>query len=94
MIKRTCCILLVITLVCGLLGFGWAEDAGTPTIDTVFYMHDGRVTFVDGSLTDQPIRSFDDAGRVVAEALETLGGDEKTALEPWRQLKDAYGNSV
>ena len=92
MMKRICCILLVITLMCGLFGFGWAEDAVMPAIDTVFYTHDGRVTFVDGSLTDEPIRSLDDAGRVVAEALDTLGGDEKTTLEPWRQLKDAYGN--
>ena len=32
MIKRSCCVFLVITLMCGLLGFGWAEDAVTPTV--------------------------------------------------------------
>ena len=92
MIKRSLSILLVLIMLFSAAAFGQAASADAAPTEATVYTHDGRVTFVDGALTDEPILSFDDAGRVVAEALDTLGGGAGTTLEPWRNLKDAYGN--
>ena len=56
------------------------------------YTHDGRVTFVEGACTDEPVTSMEDAARVVADMLTLLGGGEQTRFEPWRTLTDTSGN--
>ena len=56
------------------------------------YTHDGKVTLIDGSVTDQPVLSFEDAAQVITLMLGDLGGNEYTSLEPWRILYDANGN--
>ena len=56
------------------------------------FMQNGRVTFVDGSCASEPIRSVEDASRVIASVIGLLGGDENTRFEPWRTLNDPFGN--
>ena len=56
------------------------------------YTHDGRVTFVEGACTDEPVTSMEDAARVVADMITLLGGDGRTRFEPWRTLTDTSGN--
>ena len=56
------------------------------------YIHDGRVTFVDGACTEAPVESAEDAAQVVDAMLTLLGGDERTRFEPWRTVADAAGN--
>jgi len=55
-------------------------------------VHDGRVTFVDGPCTAEPVMDMEDAAKVV-DSMQTLtGGDGRTRFEPWRTLADAKGN--
>ena len=56
------------------------------------YTHDGRVTFVEGACTAEPVRSMDDAAALVDAMVTLLGGDERTQFEPWRTLEDTAGN--
>ena len=55
-------------------------------------VHNGRVTFVDGACTADPVKDMDGAKRVVNSMLALTGGDEQTRFEPWRTLTDAKGN--
>lgn len=57
------------------------------------FSHNGRVTFVDGKCTDEPVNSMDDAAQVVLSMLGLLGGDERVQFEPWRTLTDTVGNT-
>ena len=56
------------------------------------YTHDGRVTFVDGACTVEPVRSMEDAAAVVNALTALLGGDDRTRFEPWRSYTDTVGN--
>ena len=58
----------------------------------VYYSHSGRVTLIDGACVETPIDSFESADKVVLSVLDQLGGNERTDLEPWRELTDAFGN--
>ena len=51
-----------------------------------------RVTFIGGSCTAEPVKSYEDAERVIQSVLSLLGGDGHTAFEPWRVLNDPAGN--
>ena len=88
--NRVLCVWLALCLL--LSGASMAEAAEAPEAGARVYTHDGRVTLIDGSCADGPIAGFEDAERVVDDALEELGGDERTQLEPWRTLTDAFGN--
>ena len=57
------------------------------------FVHNDRVTFVDGKLTDQPVKSVEDAAKVVLSMIELLGGDDRVQFEPWRTLTDTVGNN-
>ena len=52
----------------------------------------GRVTFIGGSCSDSPVKNQEDAEQVIRSVLPLLGGDERTAFEPWRVLNDPAGN--
>lgn len=56
------------------------------------FIHDGRVTFVDGTCTDGTVTNMDEAGAVAVSMIELMGGDIRTQLLPWRTLTDASGN--
>lgn len=56
------------------------------------YFENGQLTFLDGACTSEPIKTPEDADRVVASVIELLGGDENTRFEPWRVLNDSFGN--
>ena len=57
------------------------------------FVHNDRVTFVDGKLTDQPVKSVEDAAKVVLSMIGLLGGDDRVQFEPWRTLTDTVGNN-
>ena len=90
--KKLLCVLLALTLLFGALASGETAAPESMAAQTRIYSHEGRVTMIDGSVTDKAILSFEDASKVVAEQLKALGGDEKTRLDPWRSFADAYGN--
>ncbi len=65
-----------------------ALNGGSVTI----HESEGKVTFVGGTCTDQPVKTAEDAEAVI-HAMETLiGADEHTRFEPWRVLNDTAGN--
>ena len=93
MLKRTLAALLSAVLLLSCVPC-WAEAAVAAEAPApVYYTHDGRVTFVEGATTDQPIRSLDDAAQVVQAMIQDLGGDERTQFEPWRVVTDTVGNN-
>ena len=57
-----------------------------------FHQENGKLTFVGGSITADPVRNTADAMRVVKEALPAVGGNQDTAFELWRVMKDTVGN--
>ena len=56
------------------------------------YVHDGRVTFVDGTCSDEKVLSIEEAADVVVSMIELLGGDTRTQFIPWRTLTDTVDN--
>ncbi len=56
------------------------------------YAPEGKLTFLEGCCTDQPVKSVEDAAAVVETILPSAGGNEKTHFEPWRTLTDPAGN--
>ena len=52
----------------------------------------GRITFVGGTCTESPVRSAEDAAKVVADMLPLIG-DSRTRFEPRRTLYDSFGNT-
>ena len=56
------------------------------------YTQDGRLTFVNGSCSEEPVQSLEDAAKVVSSVIRLLGGDERIHFEPWRTLTDSAGN--
>ena len=95
--KRFICALLAALMVlCGVPSL--AEFAKTDEIMAIdegakVYTHDGRVTFVEGKCTADPILSEADAAKVVDDMIPLLGGDAKTDFEFWRTLTDTSGNN-
>ena len=72
-----------------------AQAVTLDTLDTLgatAYLHNGRVTFVDGACTEEAVLDMESAERVVDAMLPLLGGDERTRFTPWSTLEDAVGN--
>ena len=65
-----------------------ALNGGTVTV----YRDQGRVTFISGSCSIEPVKSYEDAERVIQSVLPLLGGDGQTAFERRRVLNDPAGN--
>ena len=61
-------------------------------LGTKVYTHDDRVTFVEGDISGAPIRSMEDAEKIIASHIALMGGNERTQFEPWRTLTDTAGN--
>ena len=76
-------LLSVLICVCMLLG-----ALGAAPAEPVSRTHDGAVTMIDGAVTEEPIRSMEEAADILASLLDRLGGDERTQLDPWRTLSD------
>ena len=103
--KKFIAMILVLALVCSA---AFAETAavspalsGQLTVEDIqalnggaanIYTQDGQVTFIDGTCASEPIKSVEDAGRVVDGLIELLGGNADTHFEPWRVLNDSFGN--
>jgi len=66
-----------------------AMNGGSAVIDT----REGHVTFVGGTCTSDKVRNSDVAARVVENMIPLMGGDSRTAFEPWRTLYDSFGNT-
>ncbi len=60
--------------------------------DIDIFEHNGRVTFVSGKCTEEPVPDLESAAAVVESMVELLGGDIRTQFIPWRDLTDASGN--
>ena len=56
------------------------------------FTHNDRVTLVSGTCSEEPVKSLEDAEKVVDSMIGLLGGDAKTHFEPWRTFTDAEGN--
>ena len=65
-----------------------ALNNGTETV----YTHNGSVTFVDGTCTDKPVVSSEDAAAVVDSMMTMIGADANTQFIPWREFSDPMGN--
>ena len=86
------CVLLTVMSPLGAASRAETADAAAGAKAPVYYSHDGRVTLIDGTCVETPIDSIESAAEVVFSVLDQLGGDERTDLEPWRELTDAFGN--
>ena len=56
------------------------------------FSHDGRVTFVDGTCSESPVSSLEDASAVVDSMMTLIGAEENTDFVPWREVTDPVGN--
>jgi len=52
-----------------------------------------HVTFVGGACTSDKVESSEAAAKVVETMIPLMGGDSRTAFEPWRTLYDSFGNT-
>ena len=59
----------------------------------VIHTRDGLVTFVGGTCSATPVKNAADANGVVEKMIPLMGGDARTRFEPWRVLKDSFGNN-
>ena len=66
-----------------------ALNGGGAVIDE----RNGTVTFVGGTCAAGPVQSSAAAAEVVESMIPLLGGDSRTAFEPWRTLYDSFGNT-
>ena len=57
------------------------------------YQHNGRITFIAGTCTPDPVFDEEDAEKVVDSMIALLGGDERIRFENWRTLTDGIGNT-
>ena len=60
---------------------------------TAIDARDGHVTFVGGACTSDKVESSEAAAKVVETMIPLMGGDSRTAFEPWRTLYDSFGNT-
>ena len=99
--KRWIALFLVLALLCScalaepvetISGIAVPEalDIGNHTVRVL--RQNGRVTFMDGACTSDPVRSMEDASRLLDTVIPIMGGDSRTHFEPWRVLRDASGN--
>ena len=107
MFKRMLAILTALVMLVTIAGVSLAETAETakttePILQEIealnggtvtVHRNKGRVTFIGGSCSSEPIKSYEDAERVIRSVLPLLGGDEQTAFERWRILNDPAGNT-
>ncbi|MBQ8306926.1 MAG: M4 family metallopeptidase [Blautia sp.] len=56
------------------------------------FSHDGRVTFIDGTCTDKPVTSAEEASAVIDSVRTMIGADEDTEFIPWHEVTDPLGN--
>ena len=56
------------------------------------HTENGKVTFVGGACTEEPVRSTEDAAKVVTDMIPLIG-DGRTRFEPRRTLYDSFGNT-
>ena len=56
------------------------------------FVHNDRVTFVDGRCTDKPVLTIEEAADVVVSMIGLLGGDTRTQFMPWRTVMDTNDN--
>ena len=56
------------------------------------FMHDDKVTLVDGTCSDDLVTGVDDAAAVVDSMITLIGGDSDTEFIPWREVIDPLGN--
>ncbi len=97
MLKRLLSALLALIM---LMGCAFAETTpanrtaieALEALGTKVYTHDDRVTFAEGDISGAPIRSMEDAGRIIASHIALMGGNARTQFEPWRTLTDTAGN--
>ncbi len=66
-----------------------AMNGGSAVIDA----REGCVTFVGGTCTSEKLQSSGDAAKVVENMISLMGGNSRTAFEPWRTLYDSFGNT-
>ena len=106
MFKRIFAVLTALVMLVAAAGVSLAETAVTEktaglTIEDIkalnggpvtVHTDSGRITFVGGTCTDKPVKSHEDAQTVIDAMLPLLGGDGRTAFEPWRVLSDPAGN--
>ena len=57
------------------------------------YVHNDRVTLVDGTCTADPVKSTEDAAAVVDSMMTLIGADANTAFVPWNEVRDPAGNT-
>ncbi len=57
------------------------------------HTQEGRVTFAVGDCAGKPVRSMEDAAGVLPAVSSLLGADDRTHFEPWRVLRDPFGNT-
>ena len=57
------------------------------------YTHNGCVTLVDGTCSDEPVTSMKEAFAVVSSMMSLIGADAGTKFAPWREIKDPVGNN-
>ena len=71
----------------------WTEEVRALNGDSFsVYAPNGRLTFLDGTCTKDPVRNMEDAKAVADSIITPAGGDSRTHFEPWRTLNDANGN--
>ena len=106
MFKRMLAILTALVMLVTIAGVSLAEAAETAKtagmtleeIETLnggpvtVHKDKGLVTFIGGSCSTEPVKSYEDAERVIRSVLPLLGGNELTAFERWRILNDPAGN--
>ena len=106
MFKRMLAILTALVMMVSIAGVSLAETAETVqtaglTLQEIEAMNggpvtvhrdQGRVTFIGGSCSAEPVKSYEDAEQVIHSVLPLLGGDGQTAFERWRVLNDPAGN--
>ena len=56
------------------------------------FEHDGRVTFVDGKCSRDPVTDPEAAAAVVDSVMTLIGADANTEFVPWREVTDPKGN--
>jgi len=56
------------------------------------FVHNNQVTFVDGTCTENPVTSEEEASAVVDSMMTLIGADANTEFIPWRDITDPMGN--
>lgn len=57
------------------------------------FIHNDRVTQVDGTCIDRKVESSADAAEVVESMMSLIGADTGTEFIPWREITDPQGNT-